>query len=170
MMRTGCHRHMRSTAWRAREALRGGRACVPVILVNGHRNCTWAADIQRLLSRPRDDGSGSGTAGRYITMTGGSTAHTCRSRLDGSCALFNSHSIESLELRQSAKSGPSSTPRIAVIQCRCGSVNRRSLGLCCAILATELLRQPCLAPRRNKPVFIKFLVCSRVRRCWSVHF
>src|SRR2546428_10481512 len=65
MMRTGCHRHMRSTAWRAREALRGGRACVPVILVNGHRNCTWAAAIQRLLSRPRDDGAGSySTIGR----------------------------------------------------------------------------------------------------------
>src|SRR2546425_537966 len=107
MMRTGCHRHMRSTAWRAREALRGGRACVPVILVNGHRNCTWAADIQRLQSRPRDDGSGSGTAGRYVTMTGGSTAHTCGSRLDGSCALFNSHSIESLELRESARTGHS---------------------------------------------------------------
>jgi len=35
-------------------------------------------------------------------MTGGSTAHTCRSRLDDSYALFNSRSVKSLELRQSA--------------------------------------------------------------------
>lgn len=44
--------------------------------------------------------SGSSTADRYIAITG-PMADICRSSLDGSHAVFNSHSVNSLELRQS---------------------------------------------------------------------
>ena len=46
--------------------------------------------------------SGSFTVSRSTAMNGGSTAHTCRSRLDGSYASFSGHSAGGGDWRPSA--------------------------------------------------------------------
>jgi hypothetical protein len=61
-------------------------------------------EVDSQLSAFSKGGSGSGTVNHIPALNGGAAIHTGRSRLDGCCALFGGHSVQSLELRQTASS------------------------------------------------------------------
>jgi hypothetical protein len=61
------------------------------------------ASVERPLSARPTVGFGSTTADRALAISGGSTIHIGRSRIDGWCTLCSGRSVESHQCRRPAK-------------------------------------------------------------------